>query len=200
MTGSTITRNPGRREEPDRPMSSDVRTRSRVPVPPGSALRAAPQRPLAPARPGRGPAVRRDPGPATRPAQFRSAQFQSAQSRPQPVAAGRAAAVPRTPFILLVLGLLGGGLVCLLVINTTLATATFRINNLQQRNVTLSQQEQALQQQVADEQSPARIEQRALQLGMRPQRQLRFLNARTGRVYQPGRVAGLIDVPPGYVP
>ncbi len=108
--------------------------------------------------------------------------------------------MPRTPFILLVLGLLGGGLVCLLVINTTLATATFRINNLQQRNVTLSQQEQALQQQVADEQSPARIEQRALQLGMRPQRQLRFLNARTGRVYQPGRVAGLIDVPPGYVP
>jgi cell division protein FtsL len=116
------------------------------------------------------------------------------------VAVRRTAAVPRTPFILLVLGLLGGGLVCLLVINTTLATATFQINNLQQRNVTLSQQEQALQQQVADEQAPARIEQRARQLGMRPQRELRFLNARTGRLYSPGRVSGLINVPPGYVP
>lgn len=107
----------------------------------------------------------------------------------------------RTPFILLVLGLLGGGLVCLLVINTTLATATFRINDLQQQNITLSHQEQVLQGQVASEQSPARIEQEALQLGLRQQQELRSINARTGRIYtQPATVKGVVDVPAGYIP
>ena len=51
--------------------------------------------------------------------------------------------------MLFVLGLLGGGLVCLLVINTVLASGSYQINSLQQAEATRQQQVQALQQQVA---------------------------------------------------
>lgn len=108
---------------------------------------------------------------------------------------------PRTPFVLLVLGLLGGGLICLLVINTTLAAASFQITHLQQSNTSLSQQQQALQDQIAKEQAPATIAHRAYQLGMRQQQHLTFLNARTGHIYRaPLTMAGVINQPPGYTP
>ncbi len=108
--------------------------------------------------------------------------------------------VARTPFILLLLALLGGGLICLLVINTTLATGSFQITHLQQANVTLAQQEQALEQQLAREESPASIQQQALRLGMRQQPLLHFINVRTGRIYQqPATMPGVTTVP-GYVP
>jgi hypothetical protein len=106
----------------------------------------------------------------------------------------------RTPFILLLLGLLGGGLVCLLVINTTLAAASYRIDNLQRSNAAATQQVQDLQQQVASEQSPGSIEQRALKLGMRPQQVLNFVDLKTGRRYtMPSQAQGAYAVP-GYTP
>ena len=106
----------------------------------------------------------------------------------------------RTPFILLLLGLLGGGLVCLLVINTTLAAASYRIDNLQRSNAAATQQVQELQQQVASEQSPGSIEQRALKLGMRPQQVLNFVDLKTGRRYtMPSQAQGAYAVP-GYTP
>jgi Tfp pilus assembly protein PilX len=102
--------------------------------------------------------------------------------------------------MLLVLGLLGGGLVCLLVINTTLSAASYQINNLQQGNAALSQQEQSLQQQIAREEAPATIAQRAYQLGMRPEQLQEFLNARTGTVdSQPTFLPGVRAVP-GFTP
>jgi cell division protein FtsB len=105
--------------------------------------------------------------------------------------------------MLLVLGLLGGGLICLLVVNTTLSTAQFQISNLQQGNARLAQQEQTLQQQIATDEAPATIEHRAYQLGMREQRLLNFINARTGRIYREPRK--LRDEPnaiavPGFTP
>jgi hypothetical protein len=111
-----------------------------------------------------------------------------------------AARVPRTRFILLVLGMLGGGLVCLLVINTTLATASFRINALQHGNAALAQQEQTLQQQVATEESPSSLERQARKLGLRTQPLLNVLNLRTGRIFrQPASQPGIPNVP-GYAP
>ncbi len=83
------------------------------------------------------------------------------------------------PFVLLVLGMLGGGLICLLVINTTLGASSFRLTQLQQRAATLARQEQSLQQQVSALQAPAQVEKLAYQLGMRPQEQLHFLDLRT---------------------
>jgi hypothetical protein len=148
-----------------------------------------------PAGPGR--RVLRPPGGGQRPSAAALPGTRPAADRGR---ASAAAHVPRTRFILLVLGLLGGGLVCLLVINTTLAAASFRINALQRGNVALAQREQTLQQQVATEESPSSLRQRALKLGMRAQPQLNFINLRTGRVYRaPAALPGVPNVP-GYAP
>jgi cell division protein FtsB len=145
--------------------------------------------PLAPARPAPG-----RPAPGQRSLTLPGARPAAGLA---PVTAAR---VPRTRFILLVLGMLGGGLVCLLVINTTLATASFRINALQRGNAALVQQEQSLQQQVATDESPASLAQRARKLGLRTQPRLNVLNLRTGRIYrQPASLPGIPNVP-GYAP
>jgi len=124
----------------------------------------------------------------------------AAAPAPQRAAAARPRGRPRTPFVLLLIGLLGGGLVCLLLINTTLAEGSFRITAMQHKNADLAQQEQALQQQIVQQQSPASIAARAMQLGMRPTGRLRFIDVKTGRVYnQPAHVPYVIPVP-GYTP
>ena len=123
-------------------------------------------------------------------------------ARPEPGSASLPAALhaPQTRFILLVLGLLGGGLVCLLVINTTLATASFRIDALQRGNAALGQHVQALRQQVSTEESASSLEQRALKLGMRTQPLLNVIDLRSGHVYrQPASMPGIPNVP-GYAP
>ncbi len=106
----------------------------------------------------------------------------------------------RTPFILLVLALLGCGLVCLLVINTTLAAASFQISNLQRDNTQAAQRVQELQQQVSTDESANSILQRALRLGMRAQPTLNFVDPQTGRRHAtPAHVTGAYAVP-GYTP
>jgi hypothetical protein len=111
-----------------------------------------------------------------------------------------ASAISRTPFVLFVLGLLGGGLVCLLVINTVLASGAYQINSLQQAETIRQQQVQVLQQQVAADSAPSVIAGRARQLGMVSPPLTKFLNLRTGRIIgQPTREAGVLPVP-GYVP
>ena len=105
------------------------------------------------------------------------------------------------PFILLIVGMLCGTLVCLLVISTTLAAGSFRIANLQQQDQTLAKQQQQLQQQVAEDQAPSVIAQRAEQRGMRPGGQIQFLNVKTGRISSDAAsgAAATIQVP-GYTP
>ena len=108
---------------------------------------------------------------------------------------------PRAPFILLLVGLLGGALVSLLVISTTLAQGSYQITNLQQQNANLAKQEQLLTQQVAQAASPTQIAQEAEQLGMRPDPVLQFINLKTGKVVS-GKVSAAdaaISVP-GYTP
>jgi hypothetical protein len=165
------------------------------PPEPRQARKAGPVRLGRPARPPRpAPAPPRPASPAAVPARPRPAGAPREQN-----AAGRSA-TSRTPFILLLLGLLGGGLVCLLVINTTLAAASYRIENLQRSNATATQQVQELQQQVASEQSPGSIEQRAAKLGMRPEQAYNFVDLKTGRRYtMPSQAQGAYAVP-GYTP
>lgn len=97
-------------------------------------------------------------------------------------------------------GLLGGGLLCLLVINTILATGSFQITALKQSNVTLAQQEQELHAKIAAEESPFSIARQARQLGMVEPGLLHFLNLNTGRVNS--GPAQMPDIPavPGYTP
>ncbi len=86
------------------------------------------------------------------------------------------------------------------MINTTLAAASFRISHLQKENVELAQQQQDLLQQVASDESPTTIEQRAYRLGMRPQSVLNFVDLKTGRRYTgPAPAAGTAGMP-GYGP
>jgi hypothetical protein len=87
------------------------------------------------------------------------------------------------PFVLLVLTLLGGSLICLLVINTTLGAASFRISQLQKTGAGLATQLQSVRQRVAAEQAPAEIAQRAYQLGMRTQTNVSILDLRSHQIY-----------------
>lgn len=99
------------------------------------------------------------------------------------------------PFVLLVLALLGGGLICLLVINTTLGATSFRISRLQSTGAALATQAQNLQQQIAAEQSPAQIARRAYQLGMRVQVNGNILDLRTLRTYKlPGQPSATVSL------
>jgi hypothetical protein len=96
------------------------------------------------------------------------------------------------PFLLLVLVLLGGGLVCLLVINTTLGATSFRISQLQNENAALATQQQTLQQQIAAAKSPAEIARRAYALGMRAEQSGDILDLARHRFYQvPGQASAV---------
>ena len=108
---------------------------------------------------------------------------------------------PRAPFVLLLVGLLGGALVCLLVISTTLAQGSYRITRLQEQNTNLARQEQLLTQQVAQASSPAQIASEAEQFGMRQNPDLQFINLKTGKIIV-GKVskADAALSAPGYTP
>ena len=108
---------------------------------------------------------------------------------------------PRMPFILLLVGLLGGALVSLLVISTTLAQGAFQITNLQQQNANLARQEQTLTNEVAQAANPAVIAREAGQLGMRPNPHLGFIDLKTGKIVtgKPSSAEAAINVP-GFTP
>ena len=145
-------------------------------------------------RPATAPPVLR-PG-APRPAGYPSASPRTAR----PLPGQRTAPESRTRFVFLIVGLLGGGLLCLLMINTVLAAGAFRITALQQGNVPLAQRVQALQAQVAAEESPYSLAQRAAALGMVVQPRLHFLNLGQRRLQsQPSTMPGIPTVP-GYTP
>ncbi|HET9973017.1 MAG TPA: hypothetical protein VFQ68_32605 [Streptosporangiaceae bacterium] len=135
-------------------------------------------------RPGTGPR------PGTRPG-----------TRPVPRTSRPRARSSRTPFILLLVGLLGGALVSLLVISTTLAQGAFRITSLQEQNANLAREQQTLTNEVAQAANPAVIEGKAEQLGMRPNPHLGFIDQKTGKIIvgKPSRAEAAIDVP-GYTP
>jgi len=101
------------------------------------------------------------------------------------------------PFVLLVLGLLGGGLVCTLVVNTTLGAASFRLSQLQSENARLSLQERNLQGRIQNEQAPDEIAKRAYQLGMRAEPNATILDLRTGRYYRLHDQAAVINAASG---
>jgi hypothetical protein len=111
------------------------------------------------------------------------------------------AASHRAPFVVLLCCLLGGALVCALVISTTLAAGSFQITNLQQTTNALARQRQALQEQVAAAQSAQTIETQALKLGMRPNGELRFIDLKTGKTSTDAATGWESEINvPGYTP
>ncbi|MFF3449214.1 hypothetical protein ACFYXJ_19010 [Streptomyces sp. NPDC002667] len=82
-----------------------------------------------------------------------------------PSGAGQAA---RTPFVLLVVLLLAGGLIGLLVLNSALSEGAFRLDDLQKDTKNLTDEEQALQRDVDAYSAPDALQRRARELGMVP--------------------------------
>jgi hypothetical protein len=156
---------PARRPRTDRPAS---------PVLPASPVRPiSPAGPVGPGRPGR---TIRTGGPAR---QFRQ-RIRSASDHQAGASARSGRYAARTPFVMLLLGLLGGGLVCLLVVNTTLAANSIEIMKLQQGNSAGTARIQQLEQKVGAEQSAAAIEAKARKLGMRTVGMPTYVDLRTG--------------------
>ncbi|MFF7736675.1 MULTISPECIES: hypothetical protein [unclassified Streptomyces] len=82
-----------------------------------------------------------------------------------PTGRGQAA---RTPFVLLVVLLLGGGLICLLVLNSALSEGAFELDDLQRGTKNLTDEEQALQRDIDAYSAPDALQRRARELGMVP--------------------------------
>ncbi|MER6265481.1 hypothetical protein ABT203_38875, partial [Streptomyces sp900105245] len=103
--------------------------------------------------------------------------------------AGRARAA-RTPFVLLVVLLLGGGLIGLLVLNSALSEGSFRLADLQRRTKNLTDAEQALQRDIDAYSSPDALQRRARELGMIPGGDPAFLDPGAGQVVDAAIVDG----------
>ena len=171
----------------DQKAAGGVSTMPRPAAPPRRA-----DRPRPPAEPGRRPGL---------PDGVRLAP--SAPSAPSTPSAPRGAprGGHRMPFILMLCVLLGGALVCTLLISTTLAAGSYRITKLQQSVDALARQRQTLQEQVAQAQSAQVIEQQAEQLGMGQPGQLRFFNLKTGKVQTDAGSGAVQNINvPGYTP
>jgi len=92
-----------------------------------------------------------------------------------PGAQGRGQAA-RTPFVLLVVLLLGGGLIGLLVLNSALSEGSFKLDDLQKDTKNLTDEEQALQRDIDAYSAPQALQRRAHELGMVPGGDPAFLN------------------------
>jgi cell division protein FtsB len=135
--------------------------------------------------------------PVTAPRHTRPVPPPGTRPAPRPAGPRSRSRAPRMPFILLLVGLLGGALISLLVISTTLAQGSFRITSLQAQNAELARQAQTLTNQVAQAGSPAVIAKKARQLGMRPNPRLGFIDLKSGKIVvgKPSRADAAINVP-----
>ncbi|NUS65475.1 MAG: septum formation initiator family protein, partial [Saccharothrix sp.] len=74
----------------------------------------------------------------------------------------------KTPFVLLMVLLLGGGLLGLLLLNTALNQGSFEESRLEKQNAKLSDQEQELRRELDRLSAPGELARRAAELGMIP--------------------------------
>ncbi|MGP4025115.1 hypothetical protein [Actinomadura sp. 3N407] len=171
---------------------------------------AAKTRPAAPAA-SKAAAAKTAPA---KPAKTAKGGAKAAAGRSRPAASRRTAAhaPPRAPFVLLIVGLLGGALVSLLLLNTVLAKDAFTLTRLQQSNKQLEQQRQAFEEEIAREGSPQGLSNKAKALGMKEAEDPAFFHTGTGRASD-GKIrpvphaaaasagaAGVVGVPGTVVP
>lgn len=88
----------------------------------------------------------------------------------------------RGVFALVICGVLAIGLLAMLAINTSLASGAFALTDAKRTQAVLGEQAQALAQIVAEQGTPARLQQRAEDLGMVATRTPVFLRLRDGAV------------------
>ena len=102
---------------------------------------------------------------------------------------------PRAPFVVLLGTLLTGGLAGLLFLHTALAEDSFRLHDLKVRSAVLTDREQALEQEVAQEASPRRLAAKAEALGMVRSENPAFIRLSDGKVLGKPK-AGVAPPPP----
>jgi hypothetical protein len=103
-----------------------------------------------------------------------------AASEPQP--APLPVAWPRAPFLMLVVGIVVIGVVGVLVLNTKINEGSFRLGDLRASQAALDLQEQQLNQQLADLESPGNLRAAATRLGLVPAGTPAFISLPDGRV------------------
>ena len=96
---------------------------------------------------------------------------------------------PRKPYVLLLSGLLTAGLLGSLLLNTVNSQNSFVIYDLRGDVKKLNQEEQALIQQVAEQESPIALTHRARALGMVPSASPVFLRLSDGKILGVPRAA-----------
>ena len=74
----------------------------------------------------------------------------------------------RAPFVLLLVLLLGSGLLALLLLNASVNQGSFQLNELEKETERLTDEQQALQQEVDSRSAPKVLEKRATELGLVP--------------------------------
>lgn len=75
-------------------------------------------------------------------------------------------AVPRAPFVVLVLLVVIGGVLGILLLNTKINENAFVLHELRQEQVTLDQRQQQLEEEIAQAQSTTQLEAAASRLGL----------------------------------
>jgi hypothetical protein len=93
-----------------------------------------------------------------------------------------AVSLPRTPFLLLIVGLVVVGVVGVLVLTTKINENSFRLGDLREAESDLSVQEQALERELADLESPGNLRDAATRLGLVPAGTPAYINLPDGRV------------------
>jgi hypothetical protein len=91
-------------------------------------------------------------------------------------------AVPRTPFVVLILMVVVGGVLGVLLLNTKINENAFRLHDLRARQVVLDQRQQQLEQQIAEAESPGSLAAAARRLGLVPAGEPAFLRLPDGTV------------------
>jgi hypothetical protein len=99
-------------------------------------------------------------------------------------------AVPRAPFLVLVLTIVIAGVLGVLVINTKINENAFRLDDLRQSQTALDQQEQQLAQQLAEREAPGNLAAAARRLGLVPAQTPAFIRLPDGHVLGVPQPAG----------
>jgi hypothetical protein len=94
----------------------------------------------------------------------------------------RTSKAPKVPFVSLVSLLLVGGVVGLLLFNTSMQQASFTATSLQERATVLDAKEQSLQMELDTLRDPQRVAARAKRLGMVPASSPAFIRLSDGKV------------------
>ncbi|HEY0698483.1 MAG TPA: hypothetical protein VGD43_11815 [Micromonospora sp.] len=108
--------------------------------------------------------------------------------------------VPRAPFVVLILGLVVGGVLGILLVNTKINENAFRLDKLQKQQAALDLQQQQLEKEIAKSEAPGNLAAAARKLGLVESGAPAFIRLPDGRVIgvpQPAEGQPAITSQPG---